>query len=144
MILNKYLYSLDPLPSKFGMGEKLRALVEAHLTKDLRNYHVASAKLRFDWSESYGAGRSYTHLDGKVENFNRIIVFDENNNLVADGCMDFIANRFFFLAYWDLVTTWQHGEILKEKKEQGMPMSVWRQLPEALMTKHYPSKTVAI
>jgi hypothetical protein len=140
MILNKYLNTISTSARHFAMGDRLRAVVEAHLMRDLKKYNIHNTDLHFDWSQSYGGGRSFTYLDGKVENFNRIIVFDRDNNLVADGCMDFIANRFFFLAYWDLVTTWRNGDILKEKKEQGMPMSVWRQLPEALMTKHYPNK----
>jgi hypothetical protein len=138
MILDKLISHIDPLSRKFGMGPKLQSIVEAHLTSDLRNYRVKADDLQFDWSQSYGGGRSYSYLDGKVENFNRVIVFDKDNNLIADGCMDFIANRFFFLAYWDLVTTWNDGNIMKEKKEQGIPMSVWRQLPEALMAKHDP------
>ena len=138
MIIDKLTYQIDPSARTFAMGPKLCAVIESQLTRDLRNYRIDATDLKFDWSQCFGAGHSYSYMDGTVENFNRIIVFDANDNLVADGCMDFIANRFFFIAYWDLVTSWHDGEIVREKKEQGMPMSVWRQLPEALMTKHIP------
>ncbi|HYG03060.1 MAG TPA: hypothetical protein VD927_11495 [Chryseosolibacter sp.] len=139
MIIDKYLQTFK-IPSRTGMGPELQQLIETQLTKDLRNYHVNENDLRFDWSQSYGTGRSAHYLDGFAENFNRIIVFDKDDNLLADGCMDFIANRFFFIAYWDLVTTWNEGTIVNEKKDQGMPFKIWRQLPEALMLKHRPNR----
>lgn len=140
MLFSKTLSSIDPLTRKSAMGPVLRDVVETQLARDLRNYRIYNEHVKFDWSQSYGGGRSFAYLDGKVENFNRVIVFDQDNNLLADGCIDFIANRFFFLAYWDLVTTWKNGDIVKEKKDHGMPISVWRQLPEALMAKHQPHK----
>jgi len=139
MIVDKYIQTFR-MPARTGMGPKLRQLIETQLVKDLRNYRVSENDLRFDWSQSYGTGHTASHLDGVAENFNRIIVFDKHDNLIADGCMDFIANRFFFIAYWDLVTTWSDGTIANEKKQQGMPFKIWRQLPEALMLKHQPGR----
>jgi hypothetical protein len=123
-----------------SMGIKLKEVVETQLAKDLRNYRVENDSLSFDWSQSYGTGRQALYLDGIVQNFSRIIVFDKQGNLVADGCMDFICNRIFCISYWDLVTTWTDGRILREKKEQGVPMHIWKQLPSAMMAKYIPTK----
>ncbi|HYC84630.1 MAG TPA: hypothetical protein VEB86_05380 [Chryseosolibacter sp.] len=123
-----------------SMGDKLKEVVESQLAKDLGNYKVLKQSLSFDWSQSYGSGRNATFMDGTIQNFSRIIVFDDGGNLVADGCMDFICNRIFCIAYWDLVTTWRDGHILCEKKEQGIPFHIWKQLPAAMMAKYMPKK----
>jgi|GEM_PF-6461377 len=127
-----------------SMGVKLKELVESQLVKDLAHYKILKQSLSFDWSQSYGTGRNSTFLDGTIQNFARIILFDQSGNLVADGCMDFICNRIFCVAYWDLVTTWREGNILCEKKEQGVPFHIWKQLPAAMMSKYLPQKTSAL
>jgi hypothetical protein len=127
-----------------SMGVKLKEVVESQLIKDLGNYKILKQPLRFDWSQSYGTGRTATFLDGSIQNFSRIIVFDQIGNLVADGCMDFICNRIFCISYWDLVTTWRDGNILCEKKEQGVPLHIWKQLPAAMMSKYIPKKMPAL
>jgi hypothetical protein len=122
------------------MPAALNAWVEAQLIHDLRHYEIHQPALHIDWSQSYGSGRQAKFLDGKVQNFSRIIVFDENKTLVADGCMDFICNKFFGICYWDLVTTWKNDRILREKKETGVPFHIWRQLPVTMMSKYIPQR----
>jgi hypothetical protein len=119
---------------------KLRQWMEEQLITDLRYYGVTKS-VRIDWSQSYGCGRKAKYLGGKLENLSRLIVFDEDDNLIADGCMDFISNDFFAICYWDLLTVWRHGETTHEKKEQGIPPHIWRQLPGAL-TSRYSSRRI--
>ncbi len=71
-------------------------------------------------------------LDGSVENLSGIAVFDNLDNLVAEGWMEFITDGKFFLAYWEFLTTWDNGVKLKEKREVGIPSHVWRQIPDEL------------
>ncbi|MFI5219175.1 MAG: hypothetical protein ACHQNT_06765 [Bacteroidia bacterium] len=121
------------------MGQKLRTLVERQLTDDLKHYKVNSAELKFDWSESCVEGHSTDYLDGSVQNFSGIAVFDKQDNFVADGWMEFIRMGDFFLAYWEFIRTWDNKKKLKEKKEIGIPDHVWRQIPNDFK-KNYKGK----
>lgn len=105
------------------MGKELKALVEENLKNDLKNYKVNENQLKFDWSESCIEGRRTEYLDGAVENFSGISVFDEEDNLVAEGWMDFVHEPNFFIAYWDRVTTWDKNS-KKATKDFGMPKHI--------------------
>lgn len=72
------------------MGPRLRQLVEEQLMKDLQHYGISSQKMRFDWSESCIEGHAANYLDGSLENFSSISLYDEHNNVIADGWMEFI------------------------------------------------------
>ncbi len=65
------------------MGLKLRQLVEKQLSNDLRNYKVVQKKLKFNWSESCIEGHDLDFLDGSVENFSDIAVYDNKDKLIA-------------------------------------------------------------
>lgn len=117
------------------MGKELRDLVEKQLKEDLKSYKVSKAHLKFDWSESCIEGHRTEYLDGSVENFSGIAVYDEEDNLVAEGWMEFVREPNFFLAYWNKVTTW-NGDKIKSKKDFGMPKHIWKQLPEGVRTKY--------
>jgi hypothetical protein len=125
-----------PGTEQASFNQKLRQWVEEQLVADLRFYGVTRV-VRIDWSEAYGSARKAKYLGGKLENFSRIIVFDDRNNLIADGCMDFICNDFFAICYWDVITVWNNGQIAREKKEQGIPSHIWRQLPGTLMSRYH-------
>lgn len=113
------------------MGAQLRALVESQLVADLHHYGVRADELRFDWSESCIEGHRTELLDGSVENFSSIAVYDASNNLIADGWMEFIHEGDFFQAYWEFVRTWNGDQKLKEKKEVGIPAHIWKLIPES-------------
>jgi hypothetical protein len=93
------------------MGPELRSLVERHLVEDLKFYGI-DKELHFDWSDSCIEGHDTNYLDGSLENFSGIAVFDNHENLVADGWMEFIHEGDFFLAYWNYVTTWESDKKL--------------------------------
>lgn len=114
------------------MGHELRTLIEQHLSNDLRKYKVHLPELKFDWSDSCIEGRRADFLDGSVENLSGIAVFDNLDNLVAEGWMEFITDGKFFLTYWEFVTTWNNGIKLKEKREVGIPSHIWIQIPVEL------------
>jgi hypothetical protein len=117
------------------MGKELRSLVEKQLKEDLKNYGIQNEQLKFDWSESCIEGHDTEYLDGSVENFSGILVFDDKDNLVADGWMEFIHEPNFFLAYWDLVTTWNNEKLLK-KKDFGLPEHIWTKVPEEIRSRY--------
>lgn len=112
------------------MGPQLRALVEQHLLTDLAAYVILNQKLKFDWSDSCIEGRDSTYLDGSLENYSGILLFDEQDDLVVDGWMEFIHEGDFFLVYWDYVTVWQNGEEIFDKPKPGIPDHIWAQLPD--------------
>jgi len=58
-----------------------------------------------------------------LENYSGILVFDAQDNLIADGWMDFIDCDNLF-AYWDIVTCWEGTNKLNEKLEFGTPKHV--------------------
>ncbi|WP_338870084.1 hypothetical protein WBJ53_21820 [Spirosoma sp. SC4-14] len=114
------------------MGPKLRTFVERQLLWDLANYSVTIENLKFDWLDSCIEGRDTSCLDGQLENFSGITVYDINDKLVADGWMDFIHEGDFFLAYWDFITVWQGNRKVLDKTRSGIPDHIWRQIPESI------------
>lgn len=114
------------------MGPQLRALVETQLIADLASYGRAGSTLKFDWSDSCIEGHNSSYLDGDLENYSGILVFDEHDNLVADGWMEFIHEGDFFLVYWEYVKIWQKCKMIFDKAEAGIPDHVWAQLPDII------------
>ena len=112
------------------MGPQLRKLVEKHLIIDLRHYNTDKLNLRFDWSESCMEGHDAIYLDGYLENYSSIALFNEANCLVADGWMDFVLAGDFFLVYWDFLTTWNEEKQLPDKSHPRIPEHVWLQIPD--------------
>lgn len=114
------------------MGPKLRALVELQLAQDLVNYGIRGMEYRYDWSESCIEGHRLQHLDGEIENFSGIGVFDAQDQLIAGGWMEFVhdKNLSFFLCYWEFVNTYQNGTVIGGKNRGGIPPHIWHQIPE--------------
>ena len=112
-----------------SMGPQLRDIVERYLAEDLKFYGIDTAELQFDWSDSCIEGHDTNYLDGSLENFSGIAVFNNHENLVAEGWMEFIHKGDFFFAYWEYVTTWDGDNKLGEKKDKGIPNHVWEQIP---------------
>jgi hypothetical protein len=113
-----------------SMGPKLRHVVEEQLSTDLKNYFIDTPGLKFDWSDSCIEGKSTDYLDGSIDCYSSIYVFDNNDNLVADGWMEFIHDGNFFLVYWDMVTTYHMDKVLADKKTPGIPDHIWAKIPD--------------
>ncbi len=114
-----------------SMGLMLKELVEKHLTTDLKHYGIKNLQLKFDWSESCIEGSCTNFLDGSIDRFSGIYVFDDTDSLIADGWMEFIHEGDSFLVYWDTVTIYRNGEIISEKKF-GLPEHIWTQIPDSI------------
>lgn len=130
------MQTVKPNYTDFGlsnpMGPQLRTLVEKQLIADLASYGIASLNLKFDWSDSCIEGHDSSYLDGDLENYSGILVFDEHDDLVADGWMEFIHEGAFFLVYWEYVTIWQNSKEIFDKAEAGIPDHVWIELPDSI------------
>jgi hypothetical protein len=117
-----------------SMGHRLRTLVENQLISDLQHYGVEKQNLKFDWSESCIEGHDSEYMDGTLENYSGISIFNNHDELIADGWMEFIHRGQFFLAYWEFITIWDKDKKVFEKKTPGMPAHVLKQIPDELKT----------
>jgi hypothetical protein len=120
------------------MGDKLRHEVEKQLTADLENYGIVNRSIKFDWSESCIEGKRVNYLDGAVEDFSSIKVFDGNDSFVAEGWMNFIyeGGRNLFIVYWDLLEINNDTGIKSVKDSFGAPQHVLNRLPTDLISKY--------
>lgn len=99
----------NPYGLSKSMGPQLRAPVEKHLLTDLYHY-CQKENLKFDWSESCIEGKDTNYLDGSLENFSCIFLYDNNNYLVAEGWMEFVHSGDFFIAYWEFLSVFEGGK----------------------------------
>ncbi|RZK03032.1 MAG: hypothetical protein EOO46_18160 [Flavobacterium sp.] len=128
--MNKIKPNYTDLGLSSSMGPKLRSLVEQQLADDLINYGINLNEVKFDWSESCIEGHDTRFLDGSLENFSGIAVFDVNDSLIADGWMQFIHEQDFFLSYWEYVVTFNRDEKISEKRDKGIPDHIWTKIPD--------------
>lgn len=110
------------------MGPELQIEVERQLLKDITVYGYKDVKhLVIDWSESCIEGHLTYYLDGSVENFSGIRIWDQHKNLIGDGWIDFIhlEKENIFWVYWDLLEL----DEIKYKTDFGIPLHIWNKLP---------------
>jgi hypothetical protein len=125
-----------------SMGVELRELVETHLLQDLKNYGIDQSNLKFDWSDSCIEGHGSSFLDGRLENYSGIVVYDQSDRLVADGWMEFVQEGDFFIAYWEFIGTFDNQRIVGQKEEPGIPEHIWVQLPDDIKPRYLKYKMV--
>ena len=118
------------------MGPQLRKLVEQQLLEDLLHYRIVDEALKFNWSSSCIEGHSANHLDGSLENFSSIALYNERSFIVVEGWMEFILASEFFLVYWDDLTTWNNSEQVANKKHFGIPPHIWEKIPTSIRASH--------
>lgn len=118
------------------MGDKLRKEIERQLADDIRHYGVVDAGLKFDWSECVIEGHTARVLDGYMENFSSIKVFNAKDKLIAEGWMDYIFDKQhdLFIVYWDLLDLCIHGK-MKQVKDFGVPEYIYSNLPDDIKIK---------
>jgi hypothetical protein len=114
------------------MGPKLRKFVEKQLLEDLNHYvqPIGRFKLedvRFDWSESCVEGHRIHWLDGEIENFSSITIFDDGQKLVAEGWMEFIETETGLDVFWWFL---RGGETydFQDKTSNEVSKHVWERL----------------
>lgn len=122
----------------YCMGNELRKEVERQLLVDLMQYNVAIDGLKFDWSDSCIEGKRATYLDGSVENFSGIQLFNHNDEFVAEGWMEFIYEKSddLFVVYWDFLDIMQKGKVISVKEKSGIPDHIFNRLPKLLKQKY--------
>lgn len=127
----------DNLGASEIMGPLLRQFVEEQLVDDLRNYEVKENELYFDWSNSCAEGHSSFYLDGTLENFSYISVYNTAKNLIAEGWLDFVDNFFdtdaekTVIVYWDFITVFDKGQRkIIDKSSPGIPNHIWERLDQ--------------
>jgi hypothetical protein len=133
--MNKVKLNNSDLGFSSSMGPQLRNLVERQLADDLENYGINNKELKFDWSNSCIEGHMTEYLDGVVENYSGITVFNSQSELIAEGWMEFIHQNNFFLAFWDYVTTWENNKKIAEKINFGVPNHIRDLVPHELKLK---------
>jgi len=121
-----------------SMGKLLRKEVESQLLVDLSEYGIEDNGLFFDWSESCIEGYCVKYLDGSVDRFSGIKLFDTNDNLIVDGWMDFIFEEFnsIFIVYWHFLSIYQNGIRIERKETKDIPPHVIKKLPDKLKSKY--------
>lgn len=120
------------------MGPKLRMLVEKQLCDDLRFYGITANKFKFDWSESCIEGDDAAYLDGVVENFSGINIFDEKDKHIAEGWMEFIYEPTYnvFISYWEFLTHFNAGIEIDIKDRVGIPLHIFNKIPVTIRFKY--------
>jgi len=116
----------EQLGFSYCMGPELRQEVERQLLEDLKHYIEHNNKLKFDWSESCIEGSRINYLDGEVEDFSGIRLFDSQDQIFADGWMNFHYDRDqnLFVAYWDILEIHKDRECIELKTDFEIPEHV--------------------
>lgn len=116
------------------MGPKLRYEVETQLLRDLLYYRIDIKNLSFDWSDSVMEGHCLNFMDGLIQNFSGISLYDNNQKLVADGWMDFIYDKKkgLLLVFWDQLELSEDGVIKTVRNFEGIPEHITQQLNDSL------------
>ncbi|WP_404457922.1 hypothetical protein [Oceanobacillus kapialis] len=120
------------------MGPKLRLIVEQQLSDDLKEYGIIAKQYKFDWSESCIEGHETNYLDGRVENFSGINVFNENDEQIAEGWMEFIhePQYDFFITYWEYLDVYRMEKEISIKENSGIPSHVYTKIPECVRSSY--------
>jgi len=105
------------------MGPRLRKFIEDQLIEDMKYYNIVSGELRFDWSNSCIEGKDLTYLDGTLDRYSGIFIFDADDKPIADGWMDFkyIHETDQLIVYWLYLDVFINDKEIMAKKEKGMP-----------------------
>jgi hypothetical protein len=122
----------------FPMGPELRKEVERQLLIDLSKYNVLNTNIKFDWSDSCIEGHSATYLDGSLQNYSGIQVYDENGDYIGDGWMEFILEKVedLFIVYWEFLDIIDNGKEIGLKETPGIPDHIYELLPQKFRSKY--------
>lgn len=121
------------------MGPKLRQFVESKLLLDLNRYMasgsaISSNEVHFDWSESCVEGHRSFWLDGEIENFSNVALFDTNKKMIAEGWMEFIETEVGIEVFWWFLRSGSDYSI-QSKISNHVPRHIWDKLSDNLRKK---------
>lgn len=124
MDLNKPNYGFTEI-----MGPLLREYVKQSLVQDLQHYlpkerNIQYSDCIFDWSDTCIEGHRTTYLDGELENFSGIIIYDRDKNVIVNGWMDFVEQGDNLHIYWLFLEGGPQYKI-QSKKAAVIPQHVW-------------------
>ncbi|QNK58901.1 hypothetical protein [Paenibacillus sp. PAMC21692] len=110
------------------MGPRLKCEVERQLILDLNHYHPFSVELRFDWSYSCIEGKCMDYLDGSLDRFSSISVYDAEGEMVCDGWMDFlyVQENDQLIVYWEYLDIYIDETMVEAKTTTGVPEHIKR------------------
>ena len=103
------------------MGPALKQEIERQLNRDLEHYGASIVGFRYDWSDSCIEGKCIAWLDGVLENFSGIRVFNEHDVLLATGWMEYIEVGSNLIIYWDWLKIYQGETVIPAKSSFGIP-----------------------
>ncbi|KRG13690.1 hypothetical protein ACA30_14405 [Virgibacillus soli] len=120
------------------MGPKLRLAVEQQLSDDLKEYGIIWNRFKFDWSDSCVEGHEATYLDGRIENFSGINVFNEKDEHIAEGWMEFIhePRSAFFIAYWEFLDIFDSDKEIRIKDDVGILLHIYHKIPKNIRSNY--------
>tara|TARA_Y100001933_G_C18807561_1_gene483559 strand:- start:147 stop:569 length:423 start_codon:yes stop_codon:yes gene_type:complete len=114
------------------MGPNLKEYVEKELVIGLKFYNCHVEDYKFDWTDSCIEGRCTRYLDGSLDRFSGIRVFNEKDELIAEGWMEFIfmrsINKLFI--YWEFLDLITNGKAKEVKSQCGIPTYIFERLDE--------------
>lgn len=122
----------------FPMGHELRKEVERQLLVDLLRYSVSHIIIKFDWSNSCIEGHAATYLDGHLQNYSGIELYDDNDVYIGDGWMEFILEKEedLFIVYWEFLDMVDNGKEKSLKEKPGIPNHIFELLPQKHRSKY--------
>jgi hypothetical protein len=134
MAINDRVSDQESLGFSDCMGPRLREFVESQLLLDLKYYtppgsQISASDICFDWSESCVEGHRTRWLDGEIENFSGIAVFDLRKRLVAEGWMQFIETKAGLEIFWWFLRGGNDYGI-RAKSSNQVPQHVWDRLDD--------------
>ncbi|OUS68765.1 hypothetical protein B1748_32880 [Paenibacillus sp. MY03] len=105
------------------MGPKLKREVERQLLLDLNHYHPFPDELRFDWSDSCTEGKCLNYLDGSLDCFSSIYVYNKEDEVVGDGWMDFlyVVEIDQLIVHWKFLVIYIDEAMVIAKSDVGVP-----------------------
>lgn len=115
-----------------NIGKNLRKEIERQLLLDLKVHKIENENLKIDWSESICEGDDEYYLDGYVDLYSGIRVYDANDKLiVVDGWMDYICEKSedIFLVYWIMFDYYNNGQKFSFMNTEGLPYHINEKLP---------------
>ncbi|MFC5402952.1 hypothetical protein [Cohnella soli] len=106
-----------------SMGPNLKKEVERQLLNDLSYYYIFTGDTSFDWSESCIEGKYLKYMDGSLENFSGIAIYNAEGQLLANGWMDFIykKDQDQLIIYWEFLDIYIDGIKVEVKTKVGVP-----------------------
>ena len=114
------------------MGPHLKAEVERQLIEDIMHYGILDTRLRIDWSGACPEGHRTSYLDGDLEAVSNVSVLNGNNEIVAEGWLDFVHgggdNQLF--VFWLFLDIRRGGKWEEVKSEPVIPQHIWERLSD--------------